>query len=301
MKKIIYICLAALVGLGACSEDNSFTLDASEEYFSFTAKSISVMGDGSAVTATVEWAKVTPREGNLELEIVTDGFENPAVEGVDYTISSKTVSFGSAEYSKTITITPMNNSTMNGNRTFIIKMKGTNTSSKFGFSSRDEDDQITITNNQITVTVIDPESALTLADILGDYTQVDYLEEDGQPEKAPYTTSIAATSNPNEVTLVNFWGYGKSIVAEIDILEYSIAILPGQVVYDRSAPSGIATYLDFNLMQYSSAAKIEGSISLDGRTITFGNPATGIGWGVWAQGTSGSFYEFFSHTVLTKQ
>ena len=289
MKKIIYICFAALIGLSACGEADSVLLDESQEYFAFTAKSLTVMEDGSAVTATVEWAKVTPRAGNLELEIVVAGLEKPAVEGTDYTISSKTVSFESGEYSKTITITPIDNSAMAGNKMFIIKMKNTNVSSKFG-SSGDE-------NNQIRVTIIDDEGALELADILGTYAQVDYLNSTGAPEYAPYLMGIAATSNPNEVTLVNFWGEGKDIIAEIDLITYSIAIPPGQLIYvDGTYGNCLAVY--YSEGYYYPNEKIPGSISLDGSTITIGNPAEKIGW--QPRVSAGSFATY-SHSVLTKQ
>jgi hypothetical protein len=108
MKKIFAIlCVAGIIAASCKFElEDDPALTSTYSTFSFAAASVTVTEGEQTATATINRGN-DAYEGTLTLQVVTTGSKiiNPATEGTDFTLSSKTVKFDGRYASETVAIT----------------------------------------------------------------------------------------------------------------------------------------------------------------------------------------------------
>ena len=126
--------------LTTCEDNDKFIPTGTPSVFHFTQASISVdeatldkdgeLDKVNTIKLTVMWSKHHPTAGNITLDVVpvTQIGGNPvvpAIEGEDYTISTKSLSFngeGEGMYEQSFTITTMYDPTFTGSKIFDVKI-----------------------------------------------------------------------------------------------------------------------------------------------------------------------------------
>ena len=167
MKKYILISLAVLFAgfvFTACEDNEKFIPTDTPSVFHFTAASASVAevelnekgepdGDENTLKLTVIWSKYKPASGNVTLEVIPVSMIGtnpvvPAIEGEDYTISTKSLSFtedGDGMYTQTVTITTKYDPTFTGAKYFDVKIvNSTVEGARIGATGAGESCRITI-------------------------------------------------------------------------------------------------------------------------------------------------------------
>jgi hypothetical protein len=220
--KIIYkfsTILFALALLMTSCEDDRIMFDTSTKVVGFTAASI-IVPENVPAGKPIELylgAVLGTEPVTVNLTIVTEGHTRPAIEGVDFTISSKVVNL---EVGKaTVTINPIDNSEFEGNKTFNVKM----TSS---------DPSISIANqNSVLVTIEDDEHPLK--DFIGTYDVA--AASYGKPGDWDESWVVTTTPDPSDVNKLFVTGVGTgtksgSITAVLDLVDMTITIASGQTI-----------------------------------------------------------------------
>lgn len=139
MKKYILIFLVAFFTgfiFTGCVDNEIFIPKDIQSVFHFTAATASVaevtldkngepVGKGNTLDFTVMWSKHAATSGNITLAVYPRT-KVPAIEGTDYTISTKSLSFSEDQYTQTFSITTKYDPTYTGAKTFTIKISGSN-------------------------------------------------------------------------------------------------------------------------------------------------------------------------------
>jgi hypothetical protein len=122
MKKNIYklcIILVALVFVTGCQKEYPIKFGSGSSVLGFSKSSLILKENGTAGSVNIYLGAA---EGftatDVILQVSVEGIANPAVEGTDFTISSKSVSVNSSEAA--VTITPIDNSIFQGNKQFKL-------------------------------------------------------------------------------------------------------------------------------------------------------------------------------------
>ena len=76
----------------------------------------------NTLTVTVMWSKYADISGSVNIQVYPRT-NVPAIEGEDYTISSKTLDFSAEQYTQTFTITTKYDDTFTGKKTFTVKLQ----------------------------------------------------------------------------------------------------------------------------------------------------------------------------------
>jgi len=147
MKKYILITLVLLITgfvFTTCEDNEHFIPKDTPSVFHFLAATAAVNEavldkDGEFVrantlTLTVMWSKHHPTGGTIDLEVKPISEINgnpvvPAIEGVDYTISTKKLTFpadGDGMYKQTVDITTKYDPTFTGSKNFEVKISDAN-------------------------------------------------------------------------------------------------------------------------------------------------------------------------------
>ena len=135
MKKAVYIYIVLfLTGIvfSGCDEDEKYLPKDTPSVFRFPSNAVALdedrrdaegepIGEGNSVTLTVTWHKHQGEAGNINLQVFPRT-NVPAIEGVDYTISTKSLSFAADQYTQTFTINTFYDPTFTGRKTFTVKI-----------------------------------------------------------------------------------------------------------------------------------------------------------------------------------
>ena len=204
---------------------------------------------------------------DVTVDVSVEGISNPAVEGTDFTILSKTVSAGVGE--TVITITPIDNTVFQGDKQFKLIIKSN--SKSYSISAQ----------NTMTITISDDEHPLKAW--IGTYkvAAVSYGDPGNWDESWTVTTS-PVTGNLNQLSITGL-ASGSTVpaIATLDKTALTIAINSGQDLGSSYGSDngqvrlyyGTAEIIDMLLAQTSvtsimlSAAesiKITGTLDLDG-------------------------------------
>lgn len=150
INKITAVFIAGLILLSACGEVEKQTFKDSDAYFAFeTNKSSMLENDIRTLRIPVSLAK-SNGVGEVRFEIVTEGFDNPAIEGEDFTVktSNQTVAF-EGDFIKNIEIKMVDNYVRDGDKKFKVVLKDNNIGATIGMANNAKTEhEITISDNE---------------------------------------------------------------------------------------------------------------------------------------------------------
>jgi hypothetical protein len=218
MKKYIFklsIILVTLTIVTGCQKEYPIKFDAASSIvgFSKTTLSINENGTGGSVDLYLG-AKAGTAATDITLAVSMEGIANPAIEGTDFTISSKTISVPVGVTA--VTITPIDNNIFQGNKqvNLIIASNSKN------YPVADQD--------TLTVTIIDDEHPLKAW--IGTYkvAAVSY----GKPGAWDEEWTVVTSAVDGDVTKLSLKGVGSSsanaIIATFSTTAMTITVAPGQ-------------------------------------------------------------------------
>jgi hypothetical protein len=199
---------------------------------------------------------------DVVLEVSTDGIANPAIEGTDFTLSSKSVNVpvGVAM----VTVTPIDNSVFTGDKKFNVTIVS---------NSKNYDMSVQQT---ITVTIVDDEHPLKAW--MGTYTvaAVSYGSPGDWDEEWSVTTSPVA-GDATKLQLVGISGGSEPVIATFNTTDMTITIDSpsylgpiygydnGSVYYATDELLAIASgYVTTGMLNAAASHKITGTIEADG-------------------------------------
>lgn len=122
-KQIIIISSILLAAVLLCSCNEAETPEGTT-FFEFAKTEITVPAGRGSGTIDVTWERETKRGAILELYVTTSGIANPASENTDFTVVSKTLTFGNDDKEQTVTINiPNANAADGGDIAFFLVMR----------------------------------------------------------------------------------------------------------------------------------------------------------------------------------
>ena len=282
MKKIYFIfsiMVVAMVLVTSCKKD-IIMFDDSTALVGFASTSLVISeadADPSDITLYLGGALGATTDIVLSTSIERyndpEGFNNPAIEGTDFTLSSMSVSMEVGE--TVIQITPVDNAIFEGTKKFDLVI----TSNTAGYDISAE--------SVLAVTIDDNEHPLKAWIGTYDIDAQSYGDPDNWDEAWVVTTS-PVEGNLDQLSMVGFGDGGTGeVIAEIDTDAMTITIAPGQDS-DAYASSGYTegyVFFGFSDLSLDKDAALTGTIALDG-TIVIDNFAisvwyNGADYGVW--------------------
>jgi hypothetical protein len=233
MKKIYHILfISALVMVMVSCKNDPIMFDQSKAFVAFVYPSAAISENGDDIQVPVMAAAVPGRPDlTVEYHVSTEGIAKPAVEGTDFTIISEgPVGIPGAGYG-VITIHPIDNQVMTGNKSF--KLVITSNSANYAIGHQDE----------MTITLKDDEHPL--AKWIGDYVvnAVSYTKPGDYDEQWQVTTE----PDENDTTTLLIYGVGGDpnsgpLRATISKQDMTITLAPGQSIGDVYGQGDIAVY-----------------------------------------------------------
>ena len=211
--------LLSAVVLAACSTD-PVLFDESSFYVAFNKNASQVKENGDTLLIPVDVAafKGSPAT-TVTVAVLPDTGATAAVEGVDYTIVSKTLSFPGGMGTKYIQVVPVDNNVFEGNKFFRLGLVSNTANYAFGAVQENK------------VTIVDDEHPLKL--VLGDYVFAGY----DPVYEVPFSCTTTTQSVEGDLTQIQFpvedlIGYGAPltdvIVASVDLTAKTFKIKTGQ-------------------------------------------------------------------------
>lgn len=298
MKKIYWLFLVLLtLGFGACTaEVDEILFQEKNAFISFVEESYEIDEDDKLQQSfEVAYHSTSPEAITVDFDFVTEGIENPAIEGVDFELlnPSKNLTFGTGSYKNAIRIKVIGNDTVDANRQIKIKLKSSSLDLPLGFAEGVKSEiLITILNNDIVVDESHP-----LVQLFGFYTEDDYdLTEEGSPLDPDSGNSVTILPDPEDETqvlIMNLWGVGEevSMKASVDLETMSMNILAGQVMFIHDTYGACkAVAYDQTIKDWDSALPISCVIGEDGNITT----------GVWSPMVDAGYFGVYQ-TIFRKK
>ncbi len=231
--KLLYLLIMAVLFTTCKNEPIMF--DNSKAFVAFVSSSASINensneGDIPVMLSAVEGSPAA----TVDYEVVTDGIANPAMEGTDFTIvSPSSLDFPQGSGYAYITVHPINNGDLTGNKSFKLVL----TSNSRNYANGAE--------SIITVEIKDDEHPLF--NWIGNYVVTAESYHDGHIENWYVTTE----ADPKDYNYLIINGISSdsanAIKARIDLDQKLITITPGQSLGDiftdsDNKPIGIGVY-----------------------------------------------------------
>lgn len=269
MKKVLIYFASLLIGLSmftSCDDTNEpILLQDGDKFIAFERTTAEVKENGDKVGILVYIAGVSGTGATVNFDFDIEGIDNPAVEGVDYTLlnAEKTLTFNNYFGYDTIWIEPIDNAEYDKNKSVNIVLSSPTNNYNLG------------ANYIASVQVTDNEHPLSL--VIGSYT-IDYVS--GYSSGGTGSMQVETKPNPEDETQIYFlldtWiahaGYGGTytdtdwVICNIDLTAMTIKIASGQAYPDGDyGPIAIKGYDDDGV--FEDGEFIEGTIAADG-TIT---------------------------------
>lgn len=259
--------LIAILLVTAC-ENEKIMVSKSLMLVGFSASNVIILenqtGDISLFLGAVAGESVT-----VTLEVSTEDISSPAVEGSDYTISTKqpVLSTGETE----VMITPIDNDEFTGDKSFYVTIV---TGENFQLAAE----------NTVLVTIQDDEHPLK--NWIGTY-DVD-AQSYGDPDNWDEAWVVITAPVPGDITKLSMLGIGGGddpIIADIDTDNMTVTIAPGQDCGNAYGYDIMYIYYGFENLTLDKEAPLTGTISADG-TISVDNWGhngiyDGDDYGVW--------------------
>ena len=220
MKLYIYklsLILVALVFITGCQKEYPLMFDTSTKVVGFSTPTLTIKENAPSGAAKLYLGGVLDAPAtDVTIEVSVEGISKPAIEGTDFTISSKTITLGVGETD--VTISPIDNDVFQGNKQFKLLIKSNSKSYPLS------------TNNSFLVTITDDEHPLKTW--IGTYkvAAVSYWSPGEYDEEWTVTTS----PDPTDITKLVITGIGTSDpsttgwIGVVNKTEMTITFSPGQ-------------------------------------------------------------------------
>ena len=123
--KLTYGLMAAsMLALASCDLNEYPEFDDADAFIAFTSSTASVGEESGSLEIPVLLTSKSGMTATAEIEVVADAEGTTAIEGTDYTIENKTLSFSGLEgATQKIKINIVDNDVFSGNKTFKIRLK----------------------------------------------------------------------------------------------------------------------------------------------------------------------------------
>jgi len=265
MKKIIMnFCMLAvtLLLVTSCEDKYPEMWDESNIVVGLSATSLSLKENGTG-SFNVYLGGITGTEAtDVTLEVSIAGISKPAIEGTDFTLSSKSINTQVGVTA--VTVSPIDNSIFEGDKQFKVRLMSN--SKNFPFTPQDS----------IVVTIVDDEHPLKAW--IGTYTvaAVSYGSPGAWDESWTVTTTPVAT-DVTKLSMTGIGGASEAVIATFDTDAMTVTIvspssIDGGEGYDNTSIYyatdellAIASgYVTANMLTAASAEKIVGTIEADG-------------------------------------
>lgn len=256
MKKYIYklsIILVTIVFVTGCQKEYPLKFDSGTKVVGFNKATLTVNENGTASSVNLYLGAATGTAAtDVTIEVSVEGIANPAIEGTDFTISSKTVSVGVGETA--ITITPIDNSVFQGNKQF--KLLITSNSKGYAISAQ----------KSLTVTITDDEHPLKAW--IGTYKVA--AASYGDPGNWDEEWNVTTSADPTDLTKLVVRGIGTDSpsttdwIGVINTTDMTITFSPGQQINEAYGYGPMIMYVGTPDLTTVPDANIVGTISADG-------------------------------------
>ncbi|NDW13848.1 hypothetical protein D0T50_13250 [Bacteroides sp. 214] len=229
MKHIKYLSLivGVLFLVASCDDNDPQSFRASDAHVSFPQKTASIdENSATALQIPIAYACM-PNGKNVTVTLTTsiEGVASPAIEGVDYVIANKSITFEAGSEVKYVIVQPIDNDVFTGKKEFKILISAV--SPELPQSSIE---------NMISVTIVDDEHPWAAA--IGTYKITGISAFDGS--NVTLDAKILASDDDENVLLVYFMAYATPAelkIGEVDG-EILVSIAGKQYIGDIPKPTG---------------------------------------------------------------
>lgn len=225
----IAVLLAVMVVFSSCSEEEKHLFDDKDAFFAFESKALASAENGTNNLYIPVYIAKSMAQGEVSFDVVTEVYENPAVEGVDYNIltSNNTLTFN-GKYYEFVEIELINNENIDGDRKFKLVLASNNIGAALGMANGN--------NTEFEITIIDDEHPM--APILGSYTlhwnspwNGNGLTEENQIFSVPGSTTEV------DIVIGYYRDHGDfeqctKVRAQVDMEALTLSIQAGQETYN---------------------------------------------------------------------
>ncbi len=219
MKKIIsnlFILAVAMFMMTSCDDKYPIMFDDSTVIVGMSNTTLSVKENATG-SFTVYLGGVTGTEAtDVTLQVSVDGISQPAIEGTDFTLSSKNVNV--AVGTASITVTPVDNDIYGGNKQFRVSIAS---------NSKNYDLAV---QESILVTIVDDEHPLKPWIGTYDVLAVSYGSPGAWDEEWVVTTSAGDTPTTLKATGIAFGN--APVIIEFNTTDMTVEIESGQLLGD---------------------------------------------------------------------
>lgn len=226
IKNIIQHIIVLLTGvtfLMSCGEAEEQLFDDKDAFFAFEGVSTSIEeNDSKALEIPVYISKSVP-VGSVSFEIDTEGIDDKAVEGVDFTIepSGYSLDFG-GDFVRNIKIKTIDNDLEDGVKQFRIKLVQAGSTEKVGMANND--------GVSFLVTINDDEHPF--AHMFGNYDAYETTIEKDSPNEYMYEVKVSGHRDPDKLVFSGIWGVYQDITVQLDPESNLIWIMEDQEFTD---------------------------------------------------------------------
>ena len=243
-----------LLMVTSCDDNYPIMYDEANIVVGISASSLSVKenatGSFNVYLGGVDGTEAT----DIVLEISVNGIASPAVEGTDFTLSSKNVNTPVGV--KAVTVTPIDNSTFNGNKQFVVKIASN--SKNYPVTPQDS----------IKITLVDDEHPLKAW--IGTYTvaAVSYGSPGEWDEEWTVTTAPVA-SDVTKLTMTGIAGSSEAVVATLNTTTMTVTIASPSSINGGEGYDNTSVYYATNeLLAIASGYVTTGMLSAASQPIT---------------------------------
>jgi hypothetical protein len=268
----ILIMLVAIILVTACEEEKVM-VSKSIKLVGFNGSSV-IIPESQSGDVSIFLGAASGKTLTVTLEVSTEGISSPAVEGTDFTLSTKTPELTTGDTE--VTITTIDNDVFTGDKSFDLVIVAS-------------ENYQTAAENTIRVVISDDEHPLK--NWLGTYSiaAASYGNPGNWDES--WTVVISPVAGElDQVTLVGISNSADPILATIDKDGLTISIESGQLYaaygydpeecglyYATDDLLAIASgYVTSEMLQAAAAIPMEGTISGDGSTIAIDRMAVNL-------------------------
>lgn len=214
MKKIVSNLLILVIAMSlfnSCEENYPVTYDDANIIVGIGESSLSIDENGSGSFTIYLGGPAGTESTEVTLTLSVEGIDNPAIEGTDFTLSSKSVNLAVGE--TTITVSGIDNDLFTGNKQFRILLGGNSKNYKLA------------AQNSIVVTIVDDEHPLQVW--TGNYTiEAESYAAPGDPYYDARWEVVISTipDEDNKISITGIAGSAKPVIATLDPDEMTIEI-----------------------------------------------------------------------------
>jgi hypothetical protein len=256
MKKYIFklsIVLAMMVLAAGCQKDYPITFDSGASIVGFNKATLTIKENVESGSVNIYLgASAGKAATDVTIEVSTEGIANPAIEGTDFTLPSKSISVGVGETA--IQVLPIDNDVFEGNKQF--KLIISSNSKNYDISAQ----------KTLTVTLTDDEHPLKAWIGTYDVASASY----GDPGNWDEAWVVTTAADPDDINNLLVTGIGTASpsttawVGVVNTTDMTITFSSGQQVDEAYGYGPVLLYLGTPDIATVPDVPLVGTISADG-------------------------------------